>query len=191
MYILGANAGYGWSAEEVLGSNTLKFKGVSPACGFGGAQIGYDWEGAHHFLLGVEADLQAGGLKDSGLAGGQPVKSNLDWFGTVRGRVGYVARSTLVYVTGGAAAGNVDDEAVATARAVLFKSNETRAGYVVGLGIEHKSAPTWSIKAEYQYLNFGSKVPVNAAGSPISQVVWQIRDDAFHTVRVGLNYHFG
>ena len=64
---------------------------------------------------------------------------------------------------------------------------------MLGGGIEYKFSPSWSLKAEYQYLNFGKNDPAfisGGAGSPAtaSAVGYNIGDDAFHTVRVGVNY---
>ena len=140
-------------------------------------------------MLGIEADIQDAGIDASGTVNGQPNKSRLDWFGTVRGRVGYAADNALIYFTGGLAFGGVDDEAVAKSIPTLFTSDETRTGYVLGGGVEYKFNHAWSVKAEYQFLNFGKEVPLSAAGAPIPTPAWTVRDDAFHTVRVGLNYH--
>jgi outer membrane immunogenic protein len=50
------------------------------------------------------------------------------------------------------------------------------------------------LTAEYQYINLGKNDPVgvsgsNTPGTPISALGFKVEDDAFHTVRVGLNYH--
>ena len=39
--------------------------------------------------------------------------------------------------------------------AAVYKSGTTATGYVLGGGLEYKLTPSWSVKAEYQYLNFG------------------------------------
>ena len=88
-------------------------------------------------------------------------KSTLDWFGTVRGRVGYAFDRTLVYATGGFAYGHITDELSASltnpvfTHSVLGQIDTTSTGWVVGGGFEHKFNPTWSVKGEYQYINLG------------------------------------
>ncbi len=69
-----------------------------------------------------------------------------------------------------------------------YKFDETVTGYVLGGGIEYQFNSSWSLKAEYQYLNFGEHDPRSLAGAPLSQFL-RVKDDTFHTVRVGLNYH--
>jgi outer membrane immunogenic protein len=85
-------------------------------------------------------------------------KSSLDWFGTVRGRLGYSFGSTLVYVTGGFAYGGVRDQLGTEVTFVnapgnmssAASRNATLTGGVAGGGVEIALSPSWSAKAEYQ-----------------------------------------
>ncbi len=197
-FYAGVNGGYGWSDHNTqLADSDRDFAGLSPEGGFGGGQIGYNWQGMWHphLVLGVEADIQGSGVEDSqsatlGLVTGH-YKSDLNWFGTVRGRIGYAFDRALVYGTGGFAFGGIDNE-VAYSTGVTYKSDTTATGYVMGGGVEYKFGPAWSAKAEYQYLNFGKNDPATASGTTYSSFtpVTKVDEDAFHTFRVGLNYHF-
>jgi outer membrane immunogenic protein len=64
----------------------------------------------------------------------------------------------------------------------------------VGGGLEYKFAPAWSVKAEYQYINFGTINPTNAAGFAYASSAFNsqrfVNSEAFNTVRVGINYAF-
>ena len=133
---VGVNGGYGWDASNI-GSKLVPGLGVSPEGGFGGGQIGYNVQQGN-IVFGVEADLQAAGITDSksqvlppnapanvGLTIGN--KSTLDWFGTVRGRVGYTFDRTLVYATGGLAYGHIGDETSCSAGAQALFSCTVRA----------------------------------------------------------------
>ena len=156
-------------------------------------------------VLGVEADIQGGGISASKTSGNVDYSSDLDWFGTVRGRVGYTFDRALVYFTGGFAYGGIKNE-------VWYHSGSdnrfdgTATGYVLGGGVEYKIAPKWSVKAEYQYIDFGKNDPTHQGVSwgnnetYTSLQAWQTRtggyknsltEDAFHTVRAGVNYSFG
>jgi hypothetical protein len=69
----------------------------------------------------------------------------------------------------------------------------TATGYVVGGGFEHKLNAAWSLKVEYQYLNFGKDDPVSIDPPGVkfsSFATTTVENDAFHTVRLGLNYKF-
>jgi outer membrane immunogenic protein len=213
-FYVGVNGGYGWrdtSDQFAYGvcPGTPGCQGTYPAYGgiganggFGGGQIGYSRQGilgTPWLVAGIEADIQGAGISGSGTdLYGEPFKTNLDWFGTVRGRAGYAASNTLIYFTGGFAFGGLSqhaEDATYTPTAV-YSSDATVTGYTLGGGVEYKFNPSWSVKAEYQYLNFGKNDPGFAsggAGSPASALAdgFKLGEDAFHTVRVGVNYWVG
>lgn len=58
-------------------------------------------------------------------------------------------------------------------------------GVTVGAGFELALTQAWSAKAEYDYIYFGSKNVVFPRATPVN-----LRQD-FHTVKLGINYHFG
>jgi outer membrane immunogenic protein len=69
-----------------------------------------------------------------------------------------------------------------------FSASETRVGWTVGGGIEWAIFNDWSVKLEYDYLDFGShNVPLNALG-PSSTVNINQR---INEVKLGVNYLFG
>jgi outer membrane immunogenic protein len=169
----GVNAGGGGTSSDGL---------VSPSGGFGGGQIGYNWQGAfglgRNWVVGVEADIQGSGIDDSV----DGLKSSLNWFGTVRGRAGYSFGPTLVYATGGLAFGEVEN--------CCFKrgasATDTQTGYVVGGGVEYRFSPVWSIKGEYQFIS------LDAGGSAPGTLGFVSGNRSeIDTFRVGVNYHFG
>lgn len=190
---VGINGGYGWSANSDQlrdfsnGPGNL-FNGLDPTGGFGGGQIGYNWQRGY-FVFGVEADFQGGNISDKATWTLATSKSDVDWFGTVRGRLGYAIGPTLVYATGGFAYGHVDNAEIG---AVAYRANDVSTGWVVGGGVEYKIAPAWSVKGEYQFIDLGRNDPESAAGVKLSSFPGVIvHDDEFHTIRFGVNYHFG
>jgi outer membrane immunogenic protein len=132
----------------------------------GGAQIGYNWQvtPGTGFVWGVEADIQGIDLdRGAGNSIGRfdPTgpgdlvlpedfiavrnsASSLDYFGTVRGRLGYAFDRLLVYGTGGFAYGGGDRNngcpafvsGVSTSRFCDNGGDDTRWGYTFGGGIE-------------------------------------------------------
>jgi outer membrane immunogenic protein len=103
---------------------------VRPEGIIGGAQVGYNWQLSPTWVAGLEADIQASGEKASkqftdipsltppGLLVGTAVtdyEAKNDWFGTVRGRVGYVWDRVMLYVTGGLAYGEIKLQGTRTA----------------------------------------------------------------------------
>jgi outer membrane immunogenic protein len=195
-FYVGGNVGYGWgTAENNLsfsqplsggpGSATLgaadsnRIKGV-----IGGLQAGYNWQLAPSWLAGVEADIQASGQKATTVyaatitspLGNNPAAitdtNKLDWFGTVRGRLGITSDRWLVYATGGLAYGNVNVSGnaqpannignVANAP-IVWDQSTTKVGWTIGAGVENALSSNWSWKIEYLYMDLGS-VTANLSG---------------------------
>ncbi len=162
---IGINGGYGWSNSTF----------TKPEGGFGGGQIGYNWQ-RDRFVFGLEGDIQAADI--SGRAYNPfldaTARTDTNWFSTVRGRLGFANGPILIYGTGGLAVAEFDTRF--NSGDFSFHNSETKAGYAVGGGVEWAFAPNWSMKAEYLYLGFGDdKNDIN---------------QDFQTVRVGLNYKF-
>jgi high affinity Mn2+ porin len=217
---LGVNFGYGigksqtdaFFTDAVMGTPIFATSSSPRLDGFLlGTQAGYNWQ-AGGWLFGFEADIQAtsqhaaptyvcpGAICNSTITGvDAPVTiahdQRLDWFATVRGRLGAVVTpDTVVYATGGVAFAGIWDlgtVVVSTAAvAPLFDISErTRAAWTAGAGLESHLAGSWTGKIEYLHLDFGSAStatadPVNA--TPIGLgIATRIRDDV---LRVGLNY---
>jgi outer membrane immunogenic protein len=123
------------------------------------------------------------------------------WFATFRGRVGFTpADSWLLYATGGAALGSFKYSATSSGTVVLTTSGggfvgaatqslsasetATRVGWAIGGGVEKAIDKAWSVKAEYLYLDFGTRTFLTNTGLDASI---QLRD---HIARLGVNYKF-
>ena len=200
----------------------------------GGVQAGYNWQLAPQWLVGVEADIQFSAAKDGtdcnlpcgapiGLtaAGGtrlfpvtfseNSVHSELNWFGTLRGRLAYAAGPALFYATGGLAYGEVSSNG-RVAGAIIgalsgtqfstfagsFDASDARTGWTAGWGIEAQLGGNWSVKKEYLYLDLGTSTntfnAVFLPGSTNTGVATShtVNEDIRqHVFRTGLNYKFG
>ena len=186
----------------------------------GGAQIGWNWQSGG-FVAGLEADIQGiAGRRNNqnnvtiGAVGGStivqvvPTFGQLQWLGTVRGRVGFAVSPTwLLYATGGLAYGGVGNNnnngfaqiAVAGPGLAGFgvssnNGGNTRLGWTVGGGAEWMISPNWSIKAEYLYYDLGNRTSAGVAidgttGLTYLAYTTQQRTNG-HIARLGVNYHF-
>jgi outer membrane immunogenic protein len=198
-FYAGVNGGGGWSQDK-LGYVPGFFDGVMPSGAFGGGQVGYNWQGPRSFspftgygslVLGVEADLQGSDFEKRSVDTlGDSFKAQLDYFGTLRARIGFATDRALFYTTGGFAYGGIRNDAN-IAGLGNFSVNTTAAGYVLGGGIETMVSPAWSMKLEYQYLNFGSNDLTNPVHGTFSSHGGRVEDDDFHTFRLGFNYLTG
>jgi outer membrane immunogenic protein len=200
----------------------------------GGGQIGYNYQWGQSFLIGLEADIQGAGIRGSGRYAGAAVdtyrmgmmnmphadrqvfgygniQANLDWFGTVRGRLGYLFTPTLlVYGTGGLTYGG----ATANANYVSVtnwintgmlnfpysqtgigagRASTTLVGWNAGGGLEWMFMPSWSLKAEAFYYNLGNLNVQGYAATPASGLPAQMgtvigeAQALFPTSRVSVN----
>ena len=136
-------------------SSSLETDGFS-----GGGQIGYNYQ-AGLFVWGIEADIAYTDLKNSvdviGTTGAVSRFSNeLNYLGTVRGRLGIAFDRVLVYGTGGFAYGDVESRgdffatpAAGGLAVTQFRGvrSDIRTGYAAGGGIE------WALPASYTMFN--------------------------------------
>jgi outer membrane immunogenic protein len=118
----------------------------------------------------------------------------LDWFGTVRGRVGIAPiNNLLLFGTGGFAYGRVEDAAT-----LLFippadgnyagMTSQTKVGWTAGAGAEYAFWRNWSVKLEYLYVDLGATDVLMSDPTRPGQSIdyrFQHRDNI---VRVGVNY---
>ncbi len=171
----------------------------------GGGQVGYNWQTAN-WVWGIEADFDGLANSSSTTAfshtGGVFVPftttftNGLDSLGTVRGRVGFLSSPALLwYATGGLAYGEtkVGSSLVGPTFAppanVAFTSTGMSTGWTLGAGIEWRFAPAWSVKAEYLYVDLGSRTETigYAYGANNSTLTSSVKERD-NIARVGLNY---
>ncbi len=213
--------------EQPFAAHGVNLSGVT-----GGVEAGYNWQVNGAWLVGLEADFSASGIHGSG-SGTSPLsvtpaavvtqtvtsEQKIDWWGTVRARLGWLAsKDLLLYGTGGFAYGRVavSDSLMfngppgfvsgnlppfsflCTINVTCFSgaASDTKYGWTAGAGGEWRVARNWSFKAEYLYVNLG-KASVNsvantliAAGTTPASYRANFSDTDFHVVRVGVNYHF-
>jgi outer membrane immunogenic protein len=173
----------------------------------GGAQIGYNYQFGM-FVAGVEADLQyidlnRNGNGNGGFAtfvgtGALPAGfvynggvSGLDYFGTVRARLGVAFDRVLVYATGGFAYGGGDNN---NSFSYYGSNNNSRGGYAVGGGVEYAFTNNLTAKLEGLYVNLDRNrndvLGVDGAGRIYTVAGRNNRDNDFGLVRVGVNFKF-
>jgi outer membrane immunogenic protein len=196
----------------------------------GGGQIGYNWQISSAWLVGFEDDIQGISGKGHGTLGnntpvsggtffGNPdvvrtsiaTTNKLDYLGTVRGRLGYLTPTFLLYGTGGLAYGGVKASTAITqsnndcsffpaclqpSTSAAGSFSQTRPGWTAGVGLEWMFVPKWSVKVEYLHYDLGSVTFSNGAlrtSGPLGlAVVGSTSTVNFsgEIVRAGVNYHW-
>lgn len=166
---------------------------------FGGAQIGYDYQFPNNFVIGAVADVSAGDLSGPTYKDGNyiTVSSDIDAFGTLRGRLGYSFGHSLLYGTAGAAwmKGSTTEDCPAgaggghckTAGAYSETADIDVWGYAYGGGLEVKLSDHISLFAEYLRFDFGTEtVDPGPKSNPRQEAIEDI-----DVVRAGVNFRFG
>jgi outer membrane immunogenic protein len=232
-FYVGVNAGYSWGRSHTDYSAVSANNGFIPETtsdavtmngAIGGGQLGYNYQFSPNYVAGLEADIQASGERGRGnpLICQNPLACDfgnindsytekLEWFGTVRGRLGYLSTpNVLLYGTGGFAYGELrrDDSYIyssfffcnsppAGAGACTPQSNSTSAikpGWTIGAGIEAKLWGNWTGRIEYLYMDLaglGTSSFMLTSGNPTPIFLTTTSHDFVDNIlRVGLNYQW-
>jgi outer membrane immunogenic protein len=225
-FYLGVNLGGSWGQQtaDVFEDGVSVFSASTHPDGvIGGGQIGYNWQfynswgWGNGWVLGIEADIQGSGQKETqdfsfltpgviipggfGLDG--DIEDKLEWFGTVRGRIGIAFDRVLPYFTGGWAYGNRKFDGTVTATtpagvpigtATAFSESSNLDGWTVGGGIEWAFWDHWTAKFEYLYIDFGNGNNNNLSNfvvvAPSGTVGVTTNHFTDNVARAGVNYKF-
>jgi outer membrane immunogenic protein len=174
-----------------------------------GPQIGYNYQFNSMWVVGLEADFQAVGLKnnssdkfsDTYVYQGNTytitgdLNSSIDWFGTVRARAGVLINpTTLVYATGGLAYGSVRSFGTVTdtfGYLWTFSRSTVKSGWAAGGGIEGAFAPAreWIWRLEYLRVDLGSSGvgQGNDSSDFVSKFYWSADHVADNIVRIAIS----
>lgn len=142
--------------------------------GLVGVLGGFDFQYGN-FVFGIEGDIA---FSDTSTAFGPGGNADFDWFGTLRGRAGYlVDPSILLFGSAGFAAADVELSLPGVT------TDDTLTGYVVGGGVEASLGGGFTARAEYLFSDYGTTTGT-LGGTPFST------EFDSHTVRAGVIYRF-
>jgi outer membrane immunogenic protein len=174
-----------------------------------GGQIGFNWQ-AGNWVFGIEGQASWTNADDShssgalgvtcfpgggilGPIGGTTCATEMNWLGSVAGRIGYAFNNVLLYAKGGFAFADEEFRVVDTPTGGnivnAVSSEDIRTGWMVGAGLEYAFTPNWSFKVEYNYMAFGADAvtlidPIFAPALNLSKEI----DQQLHVVKAGINY---
>ena len=127
---------------------------------------------------------------------------SIDWFSSIRGRVGFAQGNGLMYFTGGVAVEGLKQDSFINAEtapsvfgvSAVNNSLSVKGGYVFGAGYEWMIARNWSLRGEYLFYEFmplnTSVLPFSLSAVPGSAAVVRTHDNNINLLRVGLTYRF-
>jgi opacity protein-like surface antigen len=179
-----------------------------------GGQAGYNWQFGQT-LLGIEGEFAWANFFGtntcfaySGFYISANCESDTNAIATLAGRLGWLVGSdggTLLYGKAGAAWIHQDVDATANGGAGTPTTNADgfHWGWMLGAGAERAVTRRWSLKGEYEFLNFGNgglSTPQSffqPVASPDPNAVTAIASTATdfssgtHLFKIGLNYRLG
>ncbi|HEV7635660.1 MAG TPA: outer membrane protein [Bradyrhizobium sp.] len=175
-------------------------RNLDPNGVLGGGQLGYNYQ-IGSAVVGFETDFSWTGQKADFRFNGrntslnsedytyqETLRAQLEYMGTVRGRLGYAFGMFMPYITGGFAWGHMSSDlssslkqAFGPTQTIAASQSRTLTGGTIGAGVEYAVAPKWSLKAEYLYVDLGKETFFGGQ----SGSTFGIRD---HTVRLGVNF---
>ena len=174
-FYLGATGGYSFGSGRAggdIGSSSFDHDGWVAT-----VLAGYNWQ-IGSTVLGIEADIGTGDFGTNTSTGLGQLGSELNWFGSLRGRAGYlVTPSLLLYATAGLALADMEFTLAGAS------ASETFYGYQVGGGAEMALSPRSTLRLEYIYTDLDSEGLSHGALS-------NTYDPDFHTVRAGIAFKF-
>ncbi len=159
-----------------------------------GGQIGYNYQ-IQNWVLGVEGEASWTNLKGSNLDPIHPDinHNNTDFVGVLGGRVGYAFDRLLIYGKAGGAWANTQYSVFSnttftvgngspapvtvTPGTMVDAATVNLFGFMLGAGVEYALTPQLSVKAEYEYLDFGRQrttlAPTTTVVSPFDEDIRQ------------------
>jgi outer membrane immunogenic protein len=204
-WYVGGNVGGGWGHRDVTYAPNDPVAGdlFTPGHSFetprspsfdvsgviGGIQLGYNYQFNRNWLIGFETDFDWSGMKgSSSTALPDPTLTtaadeHIKWFGTVRGRLGFLPMDNLLaFITGGFAYGRLEHSASFTNNSAsgfsvnngvplgatigfdcesfstcfAGSSSKIATGGTWGGGLEYAFWQKWTLKAEYLYVSLAS-----------------------------------
>lgn len=177
---VGAFAGYGWGTltddDSLLaltsGDDTLDLTGWQV-----GVAAGANFTVSEAIVAGIVGDIAWTDLSGEDTA--SDFAYDVNWLGSIRGRLGFDGGAFLPYVTAGVAFAN----ATASEPVAVTEDTQTHIGWTVGAGVEFAVADNISIDLLYRYSDYGSKdYDLTADPTPLSLTA--------HTISAGVNFRF-
>ena len=179
---------------------------LSSGAFIGGGQLGYNWQINPMWVAGFEADFSGTDLGNKvslpGSAGGtrmMTANETLDWFGTIRGRIGVTPTDrALWYFTGGLAYGHANlSTTLSTAPPRIAAGTTAKQGAVSRQNrMDNRGRPgmafadNLSFKTEYLYYDLGT-LSHSMTDPFFPAFIFNASADIKGSIaRVGLNYKF-
>jgi len=153
---------YAWTGFYAGGHVGFGSVGDDDSRFLGGGQVGYNFYRTGPWVFGAEADISSG-------------SKDLNWTSTLAARLGYAFNRFLVYGKVGGAWASFDHGDPCdhdNKHGDSCGGSNTATGLLLGAGVEYAVQNNWSVKFEYNRMNFDHRADANV-------------------FKIGVNYRFG
>jgi outer membrane immunogenic protein len=187
---IGGHVGYGWGNVLYTDAEEDDLPDMDDWTIDGwlvGGQIGANVQ-MDALVFGVVGDLAWTNITgDSEEAGDNTITTDINWLGTIRGKLGFAAESLFFYGTAGVAFAGIDHTLTDAwiDPPDVFTDSATQFGWVAGIGAEVKVAENVSVFGEALYHDFGARDVSFDEGDEEANLGVNLT-----TVKVGVNFHF-
>ncbi len=142
--------GNGYSSWSTLGA-------------FGGL-VGYNLQVSPSFVIGIEGDGgaifgSAHSIANNWSPWYSTTQTSANYFGDIRGRLGWAMDRALLYVAGGVAFGDAQTNYILPWNGATPNTNinNGRTGWTIGAGLDYAVWDNWVVRAEYRYTDLGTE----------------------------------
>jgi len=169
---LGVQGGYGWGSSNTdagslsnrIADETRADFSSKPRGGIAGGQLGCNYQLSPNWVVGVEGEGWRSWMKDTTVSIGhediQPdphsMRAQNMWDAALSLRLGVAVDRTLFYIKGGGAYGSFQYTFIDAADFHDFDVNSSKFGWILGGGIEYAFTDNLTVRAEYDYMDFGT-----------------------------------
>ena len=198
---VGVHGGWGWGDADHLFSPVDPLFGTFPPNGAAshdidggilGLHMGYNWQFAPNWLIGLEASIAWTGMDGTTpalpSAPGFSVNADIDWLVTATPRLGWTNNNWLFYVKGGFAGARVETNSI-NPTPTTFNSKNSFIGWTAGVGVEVMWSPNWIFGLEYNYYDLGSE-SIGGVYLPVIAPAGRTTDLKFSSVLARLSYKY-
>ena len=147
------NANYFNTAGPVLLGNNFNLSSNEYQ---GGVDLGFNYQ-MDYWIVGLEGELMGINLNSSITSpffATDVYTSKLNWYATLKARVGYIYDCWLGYVSAGWGGADTSLNLLDTVAGVEAHSNQWAPGWTVGVGIDYRLTNNLTLGAAYEYLRF-------------------------------------
>ncbi len=200
-FFVGLDGLFAYHHGDITDQDYYEWGGTYTVPSFGGGagvNIGYNWQKGS-FVYGLVGDIAflSNDEEDTSVNYREMV-SSIDWQATLRGRAGLASGDAFMYATAGIAWAGADLEHnyLPAPDDESFAIDDTRFGWVAGLGVEKKIGEKLSLKMEALYTSYGEEQGTNpdqdnCGGSGPNGLCVMNGKDSNITVKAGITYHLG